>query len=609
MRNLDYRYWLRSVLVTAALVSIVGTGNSFAQSGKSIFSGRKNSGSRFQSPNQSSVTQQPSVSSQPPYSPPPAFGSIADEQFIERLNRAIEITSKRHLTANSHSPWQIFHSILALRTECLVRLGTEKVNAIEWLSTKEPQFDGQPWMLLTPHGAKFHPYTKTYFFEGHPGQFLALLSQSNLPLDHKFHVQGKVVTLNDVVNNTMKEVNSKEEVTWVLWALQHFLKPDAEWLNQHNESWSIRRLVEMETASPVVGAPCGGNHRLFALTRARDKYLQNGGTLRNEWLAAHQKIKQHIEIARSLQNRDGSFSSDWYKGPGQSTQVNERFNTTGHIMEFLAISLPAERLNEPWVRSAVWTLSTELIFHQNTKIDGGPLFHTLDALILYRDRIKSTAPAPQIANPAPENKLSQVPAAKPVPFSSGLASSPLPLATVPLDVKVADPGNRSVINLPAKVPLPSDTKLPETAMEQGVAKKSKSSVTEWRSANICGEPAGRNTNVEPSQSNNSTKQFLAPKLVQQKSPPPRIQPPRLITHPPLAGEVPALLPETSAKPLTNSELSAEIPIPSAESIDPEAQVKVPSSVGASTDRPLFEKPAPAVPDNSGPLSALEPSNL
>lgn len=309
------------------------------------------------------------------------------DQFVQLIDRAIEITSKRTLVANSHSPWQIFHCILALRHDTVLRLGDKKVNAIQWLSTSEPQFDNQPWMLLTNHGAKFHPYTRIYAFEGHPSQFLALLSHSNLPLDHQFHVQGKVVTLNDVVNNTMKEVNTNEEVTWVLWALQHFLQPDATWVNQLNEPWSIERLVQIETAQPVVGAPCGGNHRLYALTRARDKYVKNGGRLRGVWLQADQKIRQHIEIARSLQNSDGSFSSEFYKGPGYTPDVNKRFNTTGHTMEFLSASLPKERLNEPWVRNAVWVLSRELIVQRDAQIDCGPLFHSLNALILYRERI------------------------------------------------------------------------------------------------------------------------------------------------------------------------------------------------------------------------------
>ena len=103
------------------------------------------------------------------------------DAFIQLLDRAIETTSKRTLTANSHSPWQIFHCILAMRDKAVLRLGDQKVNAIEWLATTEPQFDKQPLLLLTPHGAKFHPYTRMYAFEGHPSQFLGPVGTTTLP--------------------------------------------------------------------------------------------------------------------------------------------------------------------------------------------------------------------------------------------------------------------------------------------------------------------------------------------------------------------------------------------------------------------------------------------
>ena len=370
------------------------------------------------------------------------------DQFTQLLDQAIEITSKRTLTANAHSPWQIFHCILAMRRETVLRLGNEKVNAIDWLSTAEPQFDNQPWLLLTPHGAKFHSYTRKFAFEGHPSQFLALLSHSNLPMDFEFHVQGKVVTLTDLVNNTMKEVNTAEEVTWVLWALQHFLKPDAVWVNHANETWSIERLVQIESAAPVVGTPCGGNHRLFALTRARDKYLQSGGKLRGAWHQADLKIRQHIEIARSLQNPDGSFSSDWYKGANHTTDVNPRFNSTGHTMEFLAASLPKERLNEPWVRNAVWMLSRELIQHRDTQIDCGPLFHSLDALILYRDRIRPKEPASEMAS---QPSLQPPVATTPLPPEPGIGSG--------ADPKLANGPAKPVRKVETITKLPTEVKL------------------------------------------------------------------------------------------------------------------------------------------------------
>jgi beta-lactamase regulating signal transducer with metallopeptidase domain len=308
--------------------------------------------------------------------------------LLEQVERAIEITGKRTLTANAHSPWQIFHCILAMRQNAVLRLGNERVNAIQWISTAEPQFDKQPWMLSTPDGAAFHPYTRVYAFEGHPGQFVALLSQSNLPREHELHVQGKVVTLDDFVNHLMKTVNTREEMTWVLWALQHYLESDAEWVNGMGDRWSIERLVQIESNAPIVGAPCGGSERLFALTRARNKYLLTGNPLRGVWWQADQKIRLHIQMARALQNTDGSFSSEWYRGPGHTTDVNRRFSTTGHTMEFLAIALPQEELNEPWFQKAVDMLSEELILHRDTKIDCAPLFQSLHALILYRERIR-----------------------------------------------------------------------------------------------------------------------------------------------------------------------------------------------------------------------------
>ena len=488
------------------------------------------------------------------------------DQFLQLLDRAIEITSKRHLTANSHSPWQIFHCILAMRQETMLRLGSEKVKAIQWLSTAEPQFDNQPWLLLTPHGAKFHPYTRMYAFEGHPSQFLALLSQSNLPLDHEFHVQGKVVTLNDLVNNTMKEVNTAEEVTWVLWALQHFLKPDATWVNQSNEPWSIERLVQIEVKAAVEGAPCGGNHRLFALTRARDKYLQSGGQLRGTWFEADQKIKKYIEIARSLQNSDGSFSNDSYKGPGHTTDVNKRFNTTGHTMEFLAIGLPKERLNESWVRNAVWMLSRELVIHRDTKIDCGPLFHSLDALILYRDRIRPKAPASE--TPKPPDSLAKVAPALPtgVGLNSGTnpkekqePSKPIPetkiISQVPSEVKLGAP---ELQNAPIPIPEPiADPTLKTVEPTQDPPKQTtpqahlpktnspKTAAVTLRAAS----PKPNASVLDPSKLANVGQVAAPRKPGDSKSEPPRM--PRR-THSPSAP--PGLLPDLSATPLTESVL-------------------------------------------------------
>jgi hypothetical protein len=552
VRNFEIRCFFKVALAAGVFAFFLGAEDLFAQGGRFAFSPQKNARTN---------NRQNSEQNQPAPVQPPPVNTFSEDQFRTILNQAIEVTSKRYLTANAHSPWQIFHSILALHETCQLRLGNEKVNAIEWLSTAEPQFNKQPWMFLTPHGAKFQPYNNIlYHFEGHPGQFLALLSESNLPLDHEFKVEGKVVTLNDVVNNTMKEVNSREEVTWVLWALQHHLKPDAVWVNQANETWSIEKLVQMETAHPVVGAPCGGNHRLFALTRARDKYLKTGERLRGVWLEADQKIKKHIEIARSLQNRDGSFSGDWYRGPQHTSDLNQRFNTTGHTMEFLAISLPDARLNEPWVRNAVWMLANELIYYKNNEITAGPLFHTLDALILYRNRIRSKTPAetPDPSKPAPQI-ANQLPT---IPLGTTLKNAPI-LKAVPDKTKMnldksglkpgSDESDSNSITLPDKEAL----LVPETNPVEVRSNLVKPSVP--AAANPKPETAASRANVHKSSPKIDPSQLadVGEPAPTPDSKPGKLPPLRVTKRDPLRNAAPALLPETYARPLLIPDAGAD----------------------------------------------------
>jgi hypothetical protein len=603
VRKLNYWFSIRTAIAAVVFVVVLETGDLFAQRGNIALFPPRNS----------------SVNAQLQGPKPPVTSSSSD-QYLERLDQAIEITSKRYMTANAHSPWQIFHGILALRKDCQLRLDNQKVNAIEWLSTAEPQFNRQPWMFITPHGAKFHPYNNIkYHFEGHPGQFLALLSESDLPLDHPIKVQGKIVTLQDVVNNSMKEVNSREEVTWVLWALQHYLKPDAAWVNQAGESWSIEKLVQIETAQPVVGAPCGGNHRLFALTRARDKYIQCGGRLRGVWLEADQKIQKHIEIARSLQNRDGSFSSDSYKGPNHTTDINNRFNTTGHTMEFLAISLPNARLQEPWVKNAVSVLSNELIYYQQNEIDAGPLFHTLDALILYRDRVRQLTVAKV---PDPSALSDAVPRSSTDPTKTG-QKSPQAMNTAPDKSRLDSDANqnaKSADGLGATVPLPAPNQsgviVPKSKTAEASSEPIKLSVP--RLPNPMPESQSRRENVnksipklDPSQLNDVGE----PAPPSPRTTADRIRAPRMVNRDANRTSPPRLLPETSARPLLLSETASD---ESQSCSSPaESQPKEQQGLSAVPGRseiqlPPLESPATEsklIEAGSQTASALEPSNL
>lgn len=396
---------------------------------------------------------------------PPTAANPAEDPLLKQIDLAIQANSQRYLVANSNSPWQIFHGLLAYRQDFKVRVGDQKMSAIEWVATMEPQFDRQPLLMKTPHGAKFHPFTRPYAFEGHPSQTLALLSESKLPVDYKFKIGNETVTIADFLNSTMMEVNPKEEITWVLWALINYVKVDAQWVNQWNQPWSIEALVQHQVRARVEGSPCGGNHGLFVLVRARNKYLMDGRPLRGAWLEADQKIQRYVQIARSLQNPDGSFSSEFYEGRGHTRDMNERFNTTGHTFEFLSIGLSDAQLNEPWVRSAAMVLANELYIHRRAQPDCGPMYHSLNALMNYRNRLRPpqsavAATTPVEAPAAVTTPAITVPPTKPivVEVPATVTSELIPPADAlrPLNVLLpsatASPSNGPVLPV---IPAPS----------------------------------------------------------------------------------------------------------------------------------------------------------
>jgi hypothetical protein len=327
---------------------------------------------------------------------------IQREDLPQLINDAVSITSRRYLTADVHTPWQIMHGLLALRDEYKIKVDGEKVSALNWL-TERRSYKGQPIIEHTPHGGRFHTFTEPYAFEGHPNQFLAIATMSELTVDFAFKTTvGGQVTIQDMIDNAKADVNDREEITWTLWALSRYLPVDTEWFSATGEPWSIERLVQIQTYANPTDAACGGTHGLFALSLARNSYLATGKPLRGIWLEADQKIKRFIAKSKSLQNEDGTFSTEYFKGPGESSDFGKRIATSGHILEFLMVAAADDQLQQEWMQKAVFAVANDLVENRKEAADCGPLYHALHALVLYRQRAGIEATLPKMAVVAPE---------------------------------------------------------------------------------------------------------------------------------------------------------------------------------------------------------------
>ncbi|MFO1021108.1 MAG: hypothetical protein U0903_10480 [Planctomycetales bacterium] len=334
------------------------------------------------------------VVAQAPAPAPPAVAGDKDALF-KKVEKAILASSLRRLTAGKYTPWQIVHGVLAFKHDFILKDPDKgpkaTISGIEWMASGVLH-EGQPLWEKTPYGGRGHPFTHPYAFEGHPTQFMGYMSMCDLPLDFKFKTGASgEITVRDIINDAKMQLREGPEVTWTLWALAHYIPPDSEWVNAYGEAWSIERLVQIQTNESVYSAACGGTHGLFALAYARNRYIATRKPIRGVWLEADMKIRRFIAEAKTMQNPDGSFSSNYFQSREQSSDFPKRLPANGHMLEWLMVALPQQELQSEWITRAVDSVATDLLNNRSAQVDCGPLFHAVHSLVLYNFRMNPNA--------------------------------------------------------------------------------------------------------------------------------------------------------------------------------------------------------------------------
>ncbi|HEX4145303.1 MAG TPA: hypothetical protein VHY91_17485 [Pirellulales bacterium] len=308
-----------------------------------------------------------------------------------KIRRVLTLYAPKHQNTRDNTAWEIMHEIIAFGVDSqLYRGGPQgpKVNAIGWLC-----FNGSckgEQMLYLDRGKLVA--RKGPGLQGHFGQLLAILAQSRLPMDYPMLVHGKSFTIADLVEHEKADCQPGEELTFKLIGLMHYLDSDATWTSRYGDTWSIPRLITEELKQPIRGAACGGTHRLMGFSYAINKRILRGKPVNGEFHRAQKFINNYHRYTFSLQNADGSFSTDWFTRREARPDVDRRLKTTGHISEWLAFSLSDEEIRDPRMTKAVDYLATILLSDPSRTWEIGPLGHGLHALVVYDARLSSSRP-------------------------------------------------------------------------------------------------------------------------------------------------------------------------------------------------------------------------
>ncbi len=309
------------------------------------------------------------------------------EALRNKVRRALTAYYPRKLNSREHNCWEMMHALIGygMHTE-IYRGGSlgDPVNAAQWLC-QNGTCNTQRLLYVENNRIQAKQGVGV---QGHFGQFLAILAQSRIGLSYSMRVDGQDFTVADLLESEKLGCQTNMELTFKLIAIAHYSETlDETWKNSLGQDWSVSRLLKEEIAAPIRGAACGGTHRLMGLAYAVRKRELLEEPIEGEFKRARKYLDDYHRYTLALQNSDGSFSTEWFRGPGARNDIDRRLQTTGHILEWLAFSLPYEELSQPKVVKAVNYLASIMLNDPSRGWEIGPTGHAIHALMIYEERM------------------------------------------------------------------------------------------------------------------------------------------------------------------------------------------------------------------------------
>lgn len=316
------------------------------------------------------------------------------EQAIERgIQNCLNYYLTNPENISRRGPWALMHAVLPFGVETEIVAGKQRVNGIGWMC-----FNGvcSKQRMFQPTRTGFRPNVGPGV-QGHEGQFLAILAQSKVSPDYPLQIGNKRYTIHDLVRYEMATCREKTELTFKLIGLSHYLPQDARWRDNRGQTWNLEKMVAEEIAQPVIGAACGGTHRLMGLSYAIHQRAKAGLPLNGHFQRAELYLDDYVRYALSLQNPDGSFSTEWFEGRGMDVDVERKVQTTGHVLEWLIFTLPEEDLRSAEIQKSVEFLLGTVGAKPQHNWPIGPRGHALRAMSLYGQRVYGAKPGQMAA--------------------------------------------------------------------------------------------------------------------------------------------------------------------------------------------------------------------
>jgi len=347
-----------------------------------------------------------------PATEPPDAAAPAPERKLspalvalrDRVRRTLKVYRGQMLSTRDNTATELMHACLAFGCDTEVYQNGpsgKKANGITTLCWNMPCAGFEPLVISDGRIAA----RVGYGVQERPSQLLAVLAQARVNSDYPMRVGEDIRSVADLIEHEKLACREGVDLSLTLMGLAYYVEDDATWTNGLDEPWSVERVVRQELAGEIGNVVAGETDRVMGLGYALSRRGKRGQPIEGQFLRAQAFIEQYHDYALKHQNSDGSWGARRVSGAGTTYDAAGPLHATGRVLEWLAVSLPEDRLEEAGVVRAVAYLDSLLAngsfrYHlrsQSTR-QIASVMHALHALVVYDERVFQPTDPPDRMN-------------------------------------------------------------------------------------------------------------------------------------------------------------------------------------------------------------------
>lgn len=311
----------------------------------------------------------------------------------DRVRRTLEAYRRQMLSTRDNTATELMHACLAFgcNTEVYQNGSSgKKANGITTLCWNVSCAGYEPLVISDGRVAA----RIGYGVQERPSQLLAVLALARVNSDYPMRVGEDVRNVADLVEHEKLGCRSNADLSLTLTGLAYYVDDDATWTNSLGEEWSVERIVQQELAGELRNVVAGETDRVMGLGYLLSRRATREQPIEGQFLRAKTFIDQYHDYVLKHQNSDGSWGIRRVSGGSTTYDSAQQLHATGRVLEWLAVSLPEDRLEDAGVVRAVAYLDNllangryrhDLNSYSTQQI--GSVMHALHALAVYDERV------------------------------------------------------------------------------------------------------------------------------------------------------------------------------------------------------------------------------